>query len=87
MEKYNIFLIFDKNIKLMDAPIYGILDSDNVHHDVSKTERGAKIYATRNGYNKVSKRVGYNARCISVKLSTGKWCNEGSKLHNEYLNQ
>jgi hypothetical protein len=39
---------------------YGILNSDNVHIDVSNTLQGAKNYATRNDYSKVSKRVGYN---------------------------
>ena len=52
---------------------YGIAyGEDNTHCDVSKTERGAKMYATRNGYTKVTKRVGYNAFIIAEKVD-GKW--------------
>jgi plastocyanin domain-containing protein len=48
---------------------YGILDRDQCHIDVSSTERGAKNYATRNGYKAVSVRYncGYNVRVIAVK--------------------
>ena len=54
--------------------MYGILDRDNVHHDVSKSLLGAKQYATRNGYSIVSKRVGYNAFTVAVKnLINNKW--------------
>ena len=52
--------------------VYGILGSEDNHIDVSNTERGAKSYATRHGYNKVSKRVGYNACVVSEKVN-GKW--------------
>jgi len=53
--------------------MYGIAyGEDNTHCDVSKTERGAKIYATRNGYTKVTLRVGYNAFIITEKVD-GKW--------------
>jgi hypothetical protein len=58
----------------MKTPIYGILDNDNVHTDVSKTERGAKQYATRNGYKKVSVRHGYNAFLLATKEGK-KWVN------------
>lgn len=53
--------------------IYGIV-SNGVHTDVSKTERGAKLYATKNGYDKVSIRynLGYNAEIIATKTN-GKW--------------
>lgn len=53
---------------------YGILNSDNVHIDVSNTERGAKNYATRNGFDIVTIRynMGYNAAIISKKVN-GKW--------------
>ena len=54
--------------------IYGILTGDNVHTDVSNTLRGAKNYATRNGYNKISKRVGYNAFLVAEKVNN-KWIN------------
>ena len=57
----------------MRGVMYGIVyGEDNVHCDVSKTERGAKIYATRNGYTKVTFRVGYNASIIAEKIN-GKW--------------
>ena len=53
--------------------MYGIAcGEDDIHYDVSKTERGAKIYATRNGYTKVTFRVGYNAFIIAEKVD-GKW--------------
>ena len=52
---------------------YGIAyGEDNTHCDVSKTERGAKIYATRNDYTKVTIRVGYHAEIIAEKVD-GKW--------------
>lgn len=54
--------------------IYGILDSNDTHIDVSKTERGAKQYASRNGYDKVSIRFngGYIAKTVAVKVGK-KW--------------
>ena len=54
--------------------IYGIIDSQGAHIDVSKTERGAKCYATRHGYNEVSIRpnCGYVAYTVAVK-DNGKW--------------
>ncbi len=53
---------------------YGIAygKDDFLHVDVSKTERGAKMYATRNGYTKVTIRVGYHAEIIAEKVN-GKW--------------
>jgi hypothetical protein len=56
---------------------YGVLNQDNCHIDVSKTERGAKQYATRHGYKLVSIRynLGYNAKVIAKKVN-GKWVNE-----------
>ena len=52
---------------------YGIAyGKDDIHCDVSNTERGAKIYATRNGYTKVTIRVGYHAEIIAEKVD-GKW--------------
>lgn len=53
--------------------IYGVL-IDGAHHDVSSTERGAKNYATRNGYLTVTVRYngGYIAEQIAHKY-TGKW--------------
>jgi len=53
---------------------FGVLNTDNAHIDVSKTERGAKQYATRNGYTKVSIRYnsGYDVDIVSVKKDK-KW--------------
>jgi len=56
----------------MEPPIYGIIDSNNCLIDTSKTERGAKIYATRNDYNKIGFRIGYNAFICAEKIN-GKW--------------
>jgi len=55
----------------MDNPVYGVVHND-AHMDVSNTLLGAKQYATRNGYEEVSKRVGYNAVVIARKTN-GKW--------------
>jgi len=52
--------------------IYGIIENRTRSHvDVSKSEIGAKIYATKNGYDKVSIRYncGYNVRIIAVKIN------------------
>ena len=53
--------------------IYGVL-SNGVHIDVSKTEKGAKMYATKNGYTTITIRYncGYVAEQISSKIN-GKW--------------
>ena len=53
---------------------YGVLASDGTHIDVSNTERGAKNYATRNGYNIVTIRFncGYVATQIAKKVGN-KW--------------
>ena len=47
--------------------VYGII-SNGIHVDTSKTERGAKRYATLNGYNTVSIRFncGYIASEIAL---------------------
>ena len=53
--------------------IYGVL-VDGVHIDVSKTEKGAKQYATRHGYLTVT--VRYNCGYIAAQIAhkyTGKW--------------
>lgn len=54
--------------------IYGILNSDNIHTDTSKTLQGAKNYATRNGYTEVSVRFncGYHVEHLATKIN-GKW--------------
>jgi hypothetical protein len=54
---------------------YGIVNSQGIHIDVSLTEKGAKNYATRNGYKSIS--IRYNSGCIvaivAKKTSNGKW--------------
>ena len=61
--------------------IYGILNSDGIHTDVSNTLQGAKKYATLHGYKKVSKRVGYNAQLVALK-KYGQWVNQIRYLKN-----
>lgn len=53
--------------------IFGVV-SEGVHTDVSNSERGAKRYATLNGYNKVSVRYsgGYVVKIIAEKINN-KW--------------
>ena len=55
--------------------IYGVL-IDGVHVDTSKTERGAKRFATINGYLIVTVRYncGYIAKQVAHRY-TGKWIN------------
>lgn len=48
-------------------PIYGVLNKEGIHIDVSNTLQGAKNFATRNSYNRVSKRMGYTTRLIATK--------------------
>ena len=54
--------------------IYGVLDSNDCHVDVSDSEKGAKNYATRHGYDVVTIRYncGYNAAKIAQKINN-KW--------------
>ena len=54
--------------------IYGVLDRDNCHIDVSTSLKGTKRVATNNGYNKVSIRYnsGYNVSILFQKTN-GKW--------------
>lgn len=47
--------------------MYGVLNHKDEHIDVSNSLHGAKCYATRNNYNKVSKRVGYNVTKVYLK--------------------
>lgn len=57
--------------------IFGVIDSNGIHTDVSNTERGAKIYATKNGYNIVSVRYncGYIVGIVAKKEGK-KWINQ-----------
>ena len=52
----------------MEAKIYGILDANNCLIDVSNSEKGCKQYATRNEYNKIGYRIGYNAFLTHIKI-------------------
>lgn len=54
--------------------IYGIINSDGVHIDVSKSLNAAKAYATKHGYKQVSVRYncGYNCQIIAEKRQN-KW--------------
>lgn len=49
---------------------YGVLGIEGNHIDVSKTERGAKQYATRHGYTRVS--IRYNGGCVAAVISEKK---------------
>lgn len=56
----------------MEAKIYGVLDSNDCQIDISRSEKGTKRYATLNGYNRVSHRIGYNVLLIAEKIKN-KW--------------
>ena len=58
----------------MNNYIYGIITSRGTHIDVSNSLLGAKQYATRHHYEKVSKRndAHYLAQIVAVKTD-GKW--------------
>jgi len=56
---------------------YGVVcGPNNIHTDVSRTLKGAKQYATRNNYNKVSVRYncGYVCSVLATKINN-KWVN------------
>lgn len=65
--------------------VYGSLDSDGIHTDTSKTERGAKNYATRNDLDNVSIRYncGYQIAEIAEKID-GKWVDLYSEPDNNF---
>jgi hypothetical protein len=52
--------------------VYGSTNNKNIHTDTSNTLLGAKQYATRNGYNTVSIRIGYNVTLLEYKQNN-KW--------------
>ena len=56
--------------------IYGII-KNGTHIDVSNTQRGAKIIATKLGYDTISIRYncGYIARELAYKNKNGNWIN------------
>lgn len=51
---------------------YGVWNKQNGHVDVSMTLRGAKLFASKNGYIIVSRREGKYTRKLAKKLN-GKW--------------
>jgi len=55
------------------SDVYGVTSND-IHTDVSSSARGAKSYATRNGYDLVSVRFdsGYNVVILFQRIA-GKW--------------
>lgn len=50
---------------------YGVVNANGEHIDVSRSEKGAKQYATLHGYKKVSIRYngGYTVAVIAVKIN------------------
>ena len=52
--------------------MFGVVNNNGEHIDVSNTLHGAKVTATRNQYNKVSERHGYNVVRVWEKTN-GKW--------------
>jgi hypothetical protein len=54
---------------------FGVLDNNNCLIDTSRTLLGAKQYATKNGYNRIGKRVEYNVTETYIK--------EGKKWQKE----
>ncbi len=66
----------------MPITVYGVTNQDGVHIDVSNSLLGAKQYATRNGLNNVSVRIGYNVTILECKVF-GKWfefCNNTNTI-------
>ena len=56
----------------MEARIYGVIDNNNCQIDTSKSMRGCKRYASINGYNKISYRIGYYVFIFAEKINN-KW--------------
>ena len=62
----------------MNNNTYGVITgSDNIYVDTSNTLKGAKRYATINGYKKVGIRYnnGYVVKVLAIKFNN-KWVNE-----------
>lgn len=55
--------------------VFGVINNVGVHIDVSSSLRGAKSYASRNGYVEVSCRwnCGYVATIVARKGKYGRW--------------
>lgn len=60
---------------------FGVISHNGSHTDVSLTEKGAKNYATRHGYTKVSIRLNgsMHVRVIAEKKPNGKWSKPDSQ--------
>jgi len=57
------------------ASVYGVNSPRSGHIDVSNTERGAKNYATRNGYTEVTERnTNHMTAIIIAEKHDGMWC-------------
>lgn len=52
--------------------IYGVITKRGEFLDTSKTERGAKSYATQNGYSRIGYRIEYNVTETHEKIN-GRW--------------
>ena len=59
---------------MTNKTLYGVINSAGIYTDTSRTERGAKNYATRNGYRKIGSRHvdHYYVREIAEKVG-GRW--------------
>lgn len=53
-------------------PIFGVLDRNDCHIDISLSLKGTKRVATKEGYTKVSRRNDYNVTIVAEKIN-GKW--------------
>lgn len=58
--------------------IYGVINHLNEFIDTSHSERGAKYYASINGYTRIGYRVEYNVKETHRKSESGRW----EKLNN-----
>jgi hypothetical protein len=54
--------------------VYGVLDRNNCHIDISTSLKGTKRYATNNQYDTVSVRNDYNVTILFKKVN-GNWKN------------
>jgi HJR/Mrr/RecB family endonuclease len=61
----------------MNSHTYGVVNYRGEYTDVSSTERGAKNYATRHGYNEVYIRFN-SGYCVSLVASK-----DGSRWHSD----
>lgn len=57
--------------------VYGIIDSAGCHIDISKTEKGAKRYATLHRYTQVSQRNANSYCPFIIAEKRGKRWNRG----------